>query len=163
MTTIEYPRNHWDDQRAEYLAAVQHAKSSGWITTAVVTFFSLVAGVVMSSGLDGVVVALVLGGVVGTIVIGVCLSVLRKRDQHRAVRDIREALGRSGHGVTEDQAGILLGLGCCWLADYRYLEADLSDPGVVVLQVLDPPRENLAWGGQASAGGFGGDGGGGGC
>ena len=160
MTTIEYPRSQWDDQRVAFLSAVQRARSSGWITTAVVTFLVLVAGVVMSSGLDDVIGALVLSGVVGTIAVGVCLSLMRKGDQRRAVRDIREALSHSGQSVTEDQAGILLGLGCCWLADHRYLEADLSGTEVVVLRVLEPPRENLAWG-WFGGGGGGGDGGGG--
>lgn len=165
MTTIQYPRGLWDQQRASFLDAVQRSRLDGRIEHAVVGLVTVCAGLLMSGRQDEVLNALLLVVVVTMVAGSVARSLRRKRGHRRVVEGLREVLDRAGHGATADQAGILLGLGCCWLTDHRYLEADLSDPGMVVLRVVEPPRDTLAAGmfGSAGGSGLGGDGGGGGC
>ena len=164
IVTAEYPREVWDEQRADFLTAVQQSRAQGRIVNAVIGVGVLCSGLLMSTGLNTVMAAVLLGVVVAMIAASVPMALRRKRHQRSVVGDLQEALIRSGHAVTADQAGILIGLGCCWLSDHRYLEAELSGADVVVLRVTDPPRENLASGMSGSAGGSGaggGDGGGG--
>lgn len=161
--TAEYPREAWDEQRVAFLTAVQQSRAQGRIANVVIGVGILCSGLLMSIGLSTVMVAVLLGAVVAMSAASVLMALRRKRRQRSAVGHLREALMRSGHAVTADQAGILLGLGCCWLSDHRYLEAELAGADLVVLRVTDPPRENLASGmfGSAGDGGAGGDGGGG--
>ncbi|GAA1731578.1 hypothetical protein [Aeromicrobium alkaliterrae] len=158
-TTIEYPRSSWDAQRAAHLAALSRAR---WSTCAAASVVALGAIAVVARS-DGP--AWLLAGLVwGAVMIGVVRTVVRRVAGRGVGDDLAQALAESGTPVSREQVRVLLGIGSCWLADYRYLSADLSSVDQVVLTVTDAPADVVATHFGESAGGFGGVGGdGGGC